>query len=72
MRFITIVLALAACGEVQQTHRWPHHRREKDAEIASLLVKTDSLEKQTHTLAARIKQLEQQLAKLQQAPQPSP
>lgn len=81
MRIAILVLSLAACGEVRQTHRWPDHRREKDAQIATLVEKTTSLERRTEvlvqhasTLEARVKQLEQQLASLRQpaAPQPAP
>jgi hypothetical protein len=68
MRVITIVLALAACAEVRQTHRWPGHRQEKDAEIARLGEQTKVLASHAALLEARVKQLEQALAKLQQPP----
>ena len=60
MRLVMIVLALAACGEVRQHHRWPDHRREKDAQIEMLIRKVEAIE--------------QELARLRQpaAPQPAP
>jgi hypothetical protein len=64
MRLVTIVLLLAACGEVRQNHRWPDHRRDKDAAI-------NALEQRATSLEARIKQLEQAVVKLQHPPQPA-
>jgi hypothetical protein len=64
MRLVTIVLLLAACGEVRQSHRWPDHRRDKDAAITALEARATSLE-------ARIKQLEQAIGSLQHPPQPA-
>jgi septal ring factor EnvC (AmiA/AmiB activator) len=71
MRLVMIVLVLAACGEVRQSHRWPDHRQEKDAQIASLVQETQAITQQAAVLEARIKRLEQELAKLQQAAQPA-
>lgn len=71
MRLVTLVLALAACGEVRQTHRWPDHRREKDAQIDALIGKTQELERTTQALVTRMKQLEHELAKLGQASPPN-
>jgi hypothetical protein len=64
MRFVPFLLALAACGEVHQVHRWPGHRRERDEQI-------EALENQARTLETRMRRLEQQLWKLQQVPQPA-
>ena len=71
MRFVSIVLVLAACGEVRQNHRWPDHRREKDEAIHALELKSQSLEQKTATLETALRELEQELAKLRQpvAPQ---
>jgi hypothetical protein len=68
MRLVTLVLALAACGEVRQPHRWPDHRREKDAQIDALTVKTQELERKLQVLVTHMKRLEQQLARLGHAP----
>lgn len=54
---LVCVLLLSACGETRQMHRWPSHRREKDAEIEALAKKSAELE-------ARVAQLEQQIGQL--------
>jgi hypothetical protein len=51
------VLALAACGEVRQTHRWPEHRREKDEQIDALAQKATALEARVHKLEMLLEQL---------------
>lgn len=73
MRFVSIVLVLAACGEVRQSHRWPEHRRTKDEAIHALEQQAQSLAQKTITLETRMQALEQELAKLRQpvAPQPA-
>jgi hypothetical protein len=71
MRLVSLVLVLAACGEVRQSHRWPDHRRERDEQYTSLAEQTQALEARAASAEARIKQLEQTLAKLQSA-LPSP
>jgi hypothetical protein len=64
MRFACLLVVLAACGEVHQTHRWPGHRRERDEQI-------EALETQARTLETRVRRLEQQLWRLQQPSQPA-
>lgn len=68
MRLVPIVLALVACGEVRQHHRWPDHRREKDAEIAAIVQQTQTLEQRAKSLEARVRQLEEELAKRRATP----
>jgi hypothetical protein len=65
MRLLSVILLLAACGEVRQINRWPSHRREKDAEI-------ERLGQQAVTLEARIKKLEEELATLRRRAEPPP
>jgi hypothetical protein len=64
MRLLSIVLVLAACGEVRQVNRWPSHRREKDAQL-------DMLAQKAITLEARIERLERELATLRRTPRDS-
>jgi hypothetical protein len=65
MRLLIVVLALAACSETRQIHRWPQHRRDKDEQIELLLRRTDALEQ-------RVKLLEQRAPNAREVPQPAP
>jgi len=66
---LLLVFALTACGEVRQVHRWPNHRRDKDAEIEALQQKTQTLEERIHALEALVAKLSQPQAA---APAPPP
>jgi hypothetical protein len=65
---VITVLLLAACGEPRQLHRWPDHRREKDALIEVLQQRTATLTTRATDLEERVHKLEAALAKLQPAP----
>ena len=65
--FLIGVLVLAACGEIRQVHRWPDHRREKDEQISTLEQKANVLGTKNDELEARVRKLEEELAKLRQA-----
>jgi outer membrane murein-binding lipoprotein Lpp len=55
MRSVLVwVLLIAACGETRQVHRWPNHRRDKDAAI-------EKLQTQVGELEARVAELEKML-----------
>jgi len=71
--FIVGVVVLAACGETRQISRWPNHRREKDEQIALLVEKTTTLEKQIAILASELRKLKQAAApEAVAAPPPAP
>ena len=55
-----LVVALAACGPVQQAHRWPDHRKQHDAQL-------EELKQHTQELEQRVLRLEEQLFRLQKA-----